>query len=225
MGIWFFQTISFLEYICSLKFQRFRYILKSTWIFNGDFNIGGKSFIPLKACSSKPEFKDLHSYFLSNNMNVNAEIRKEDERKYLLTDVSSCTFTFSDGLESRITPSPDNEVVLVKLIPRTSKLKRFEESVLKHYQSTKTVTELAAMCHYNCVKTFTRHFKKCFKESPYRWILKRKMEEVQSLVVSTDLTITEISKIYDFNTVSHLVNAYIKKFGISPQKDRLSRNS
>ncbi|MEA5129081.1 MAG: helix-turn-helix domain-containing protein [Proteiniphilum sp.] len=155
-------------------------------------------------------------------MDVNAKIRTDDVRKYLLTDVASCTFTFSDGLKSKVSPSPESEIVLVKFIPRASKSKRFEDSVLSNYSRARNMNELAAMCKYDCVRTFTRHFKKCFGQTPYQWMLERKMEEIQSLVFNSDISITEISRMYDFKSVSHLVNAYTKRFGISPHKSRLS---
>ena len=47
------------------------------------------------------------------------------------------------------------------------------------------------------------------------------MEEVQSLVLNSDMTITDIAKMYDFKSVSHLVNIYSKRFGNSPLKSRL----
>lgn len=155
-------------------------------------------------------------------MDVSARVRTDDVRKYLLTDVASCTFTFSDGLKSKVSPSPESEIVLVKFIPRTSKSKRFEDSVLSNYSRARNMNELAAMCKYDCVRTFTRHFKKCFGQTPYQWMLERKMEEIQSLVFNSDISITEISRMYDFKSVSHLVNAYTKRFGISPHKSRLS---
>ena len=155
-------------------------------------------------------------------MDVSARVRTDDVRKYLLTDVTSCTFTFSDGLKSKVSPSPESEIVLVKFIPRASKSKRFEDSVLSNYSRARNMNELAAMCKYDCVRTFTRHFKKCFGQTPYQWMLERKMEEIQSLVFNSDISITEISRMYDFKSVSHLVNAYTKRFGISPHKSRLS---
>lgn len=147
----------------------------------------------------------------------------ESVRKYLLSDVASFTFTFTDGLKSKVNASPDNEIVLVKLIPRSSKSKTFENSVLKHYSSVKTISELAKVCHYDCVRTFTRHFKKCFSQTPYQWLLDRKMEEIHSLVLSSDMSITDIAKMYEFKSVSHLVNAYSKRYGIAPHKSRLSK--
>ena len=155
-------------------------------------------------------------------MDANARITRDNVKKFLLTDVASCTFTFSDGLKSRVIPSPDSEIVLVKLIPRTSKSKQFEDSVLRNYSQAKNMNELASLCKYDCLRTFTRHFKKCFGQTPYQWMLDRKMEEIQSLVLNSDISITEISRMYDFKSVSHLVNAYSKRFGISPHRSRLS---
>ena len=155
-------------------------------------------------------------------MDAKDTIHQEEVRKYLLTDVESCTFTFSDGLKSKVTPSPDNEIVLLKLIPRTSKSKRFEDSVLSNYSSARNMNELARLCKYDCLRTFTRHFKKCFGQTPYQWMLDRKMEEIQSLVLNSDISITEISRMYDFKSVSHLVNTYSKRFGISPYRSRFS---
>jgi len=111
---------------------------------------------------------------------------------------------------------------MVKLIPRTTGPKKFEDKVLKYYMSAKNVQELAQMCRYDCIRTFTRHFKKSFGETPYKWMLDRKMEEIHSLVLNSDMTITEIARMYEFKNVSHLVNTYTKRYGVSPLKSRLS---
>ena len=157
----------------------------------------------------------------TNNINMDNKDNKENIRKSLLTDVKSCTFTFSDGMTSKVKSSSDHEMVLVKLIPHSTKSKTFEDKVLKNYMATKNVTELAALCKYDCVRTFTRHFKKSFGQTPYQWMLDRKMEEIQSLVLNSDISITDIAKMYDFKSVSHLVNLYTKRFGNSPHKSRL----
>jgi AraC-like DNA-binding protein len=157
----------------------------------------------------------------TNNINKDNKDNKDNIRKYLLTDVKSCTFTFSDGMTSKVKSSSDHEMVLVKLIPHSTKSKTFEDKVLKNYMATKNVTELAALCKYDCVRTFTRHFKKSFGQTPYQWMLDRKMEEIQSLVLNSDISITDIAKMYDFKSVSHLVNLYTKRFGNSPHKSRL----
>lgn len=150
--------------------------------------------------------------------------KKNEIGKYLLSDVKSFTVTFSDGLKSKINTSPDNEIVLVKLIPRISKSKHFEDSVLSNYSIAKDMQELADLCGFHSLKTFTRHFKKCFGQTPYQWVLDRKMEEIHSLVIRSNISITEISRIYGFKGVSHLVNAYRRKYGVAPCKDRVARH-
>jgi AraC-type DNA-binding domain-containing proteins len=147
---------------------------------------------------------------------------KKKGRRYLLKDVKSCTFTFSDGFKSKVTSSPDKEIVLIKMIPRIYKSKTFEDKVLRNYSSAKNANELSQLCRYDCIRTFTRHFKKCFGQTPYQWLLDRKMEEIHSLVINSDITITEIAKMYEFKNSSHLVNLYRKRYGISPHKSRVS---
>ncbi len=151
--------------------------------------------------------------------------RKNDVRKYLLTGVASCTFTFSNGVKAGITSSPNNEIVLIKLIPCSSKLKLLEYSVLNNYSSVKNISELAKLSGYNCIKTFTRHFKKSFGQTPYQWVLDRKMEEINSLVINSDVSITDIAAMYDFKSISHLIALYTKRYGLPPHKNRLSKLS
>lgn len=158
-------------------------------------------------------------------MNVNVIARKDEESRHLLTDVAACTFTFSDGLESKINTSPENDLILVRLFPRKSKQNQFEELVLSNFRATENAAELAELCGYNCIKTFTRHFKKYFGETPYQWMIDRKMEEIRTIVLRTSTNFTKISLMYGFKSVSHMVNAYTKKYGISPLKDRLATHN
>lgn len=142
-------------------------------------------------------------------------------KRFLLSDVASCTFTFNDGLKSKVKPSSENEMVMVRLIPHTSKSKTFKDAVIRSYSSAKNVKHLAEMCGYDTVKTFTRHFKKHFEQTPYQWMLDRKMEDIHALVINSDMTITEIAKMCDFKNVAHLVNTYTQRFGVSPHKNRI----
>jgi AraC-like DNA-binding protein len=144
--------------------------------------------------------------------------------KYVFSDVSTCTFNFSDGKRAVVKSEPRKEIVLVKFIPHTSKKDSFQEAVIANYPDAKNVSELAKKCNYDCLKTFTRHFKKHFNQTPYQWMLDRKMEEVQHLVLESDLSISDIAKICGFNNLTHLVNAYSSKFGIPPFRNRMQKN-
>ena len=141
-------------------------------------------------------------------------------QKFALSDVSSCTFSFKDGTKSNVKTPKGKEFVIVKFLPISDKDRVFQEIVMQNYMYVKDVQELSEKCGYTCVKTFTRHFKKYFKTTPYKWILDRKMEEIRYLVLSSSLPITKIAEIYNFKSVSHLVKQYSDKYGISPCKNR-----
>lgn len=150
---------------------------------------------------------------------------KGDIQKYVLTDVSSCTFTFSDGAKSNVKTPEGKEFVIVKFIPKSDKHREFQEGIMEHYMYAKDVQDLAEKCGYACLKTFTRHFKKAFRSTPYKWMLDRRMEDVKYLVLNSTLPISEIAQIFNFKSVSHLVNLYSDKFGIAPNKNRNLVNS
>ena len=96
----------------------------------------------------------------------------------------------------------------------------FIYSVIENYSSGINAVELSERCGYTCFRTFQRHFKKHFNDTVYNWILKRKMEDVHSLVINTDIPINKISEKFNFNSPAHLTNSYKKHFGITPLKDR-----
>ena len=97
---------------------------------------------------------------------------------------------------------------------------KFKKCVLDNYRVAKTVTELAQLCNYDQIKTFTRHFKKVFVQTPYQWMLDRKFEEIKHLVLNSNLSIQEIAESYKFDNKSHFCNLYRKRFGVSPAKHR-----
>ncbi len=103
---------------------------------------------------------------------------------------------------------------------KTERLLLFEKNVYANYRKTKTVSELAALCNYDQIKTFTRHFRKVFGQSPYQWMLDRKFEEVQYLVLNTNIPIPKIAETYKFENISHFCNSYSKRFGVTPLKHR-----
>ena len=67
--------------------------------------------------------------------------------KYVFSDVSTCTFNFSDGKRAFVKSSARKEIVLVKFIPHTSKKNSFQESVVANYPESKNVSELAQKCN------------------------------------------------------------------------------
>jgi len=95
----------------------------------------------------------------------------------------------------------------------------FTELVYKHYESVKTIAELASVTHYS-VSGFKKRFIKVFGMSPYHWITKEKTKKIHNEITCTQKPFKEISMQYNFCSISHF-NRFCKKvYGISPAKLR-----
>ncbi len=139
--------------------------------------------------------------------------------QFVFSEVSSCVFIFANGERRVIRPESNEEIMMVKFRPPSYK-NEFQENVIKYYLDSPTVPELAEKCGYDCLKSFTRHFKKHFNNTPYQWMLERRLEEARHYVIETDLSVTDISEICSFTNISHFVNLYTRQYGESPTRDR-----
>lgn len=152
-------------------------------------------------------------------MKQNRKAKAEGADLYTVKNVTKWQLTFSDGTVKSFHSKSKNPIAILKIFKDDTN-QPFVNDVLLNYKKASTSAELANLCGYDCVRTFTRHFKAHYKETPYQWMLNRKLEEIQTLVINTDMSITQISRRYYFKSVSHLINLYTKRFGISPQKHR-----
>lgn len=142
------------------------------------------------------------------------------EQKYVFKNVTTCIFEHSDGLTSEIDCDSKRDLVLVQVIPQSQSQAELQDIVLENYSKAKNVNELSELCGYDCERTFTRHFSKLFGKTPYKWMVDRRMDEVHSLIVNTNLSISEIAKKYNYKHVSNLSQIYLRHFGISPLESR-----
>lgn len=68
-------------------------------------------------------------------------------------------------------------------------------------------------------------FKKQFNYSPVQYILRRRIGYAQTLLITTDLSIGDISKKAGYNNPSHFNLLFTKNVGIAPRKYRMNYNS
>lgn len=143
--------------------------------------------------------------------------------QFMFSEVSSCVFIFSNGERTVIRPSSGEDIMMVKFRPSQDN-NDFQKMVMKYFLESNTVAQLAEKCGYTCLKSFTRHFKKNFNNTPYKWMLDRRLDESRHYVLESDLTITDIAEICNFTNISHFVNLYSKRFEVTPSKDRATKN-
>lgn len=87
-------------------------------------------------------------YYSSDRRSIEEHLFSDEEEK--------CDRHFSSWLKKR---PEDTEYIVVKFVPKGEKAK-FEQSVFINYPNSRNAKELSKRCGYNCLKTFTRHFKK-----------------------------------------------------------------
>lgn len=97
--------------------------------------------------------------------------------------------------------------------------KSFQYFVLQNYQKVRDVESFAQLGGYS-VPTFRRLFKEAFNEPAYQWMLKRKCQDIQSDIVTTDMSISDICYKYGFESLSNFSHFCRTNFGQSPRAMR-----
>lgn len=106
---------------------------------------------------------------------------------------------------------------LVEFItPTIYRMNRFRMFVQNNYYKVKSVEELALLGGYGTV-TFRRLFKEEYGEPAYRWMNKQKKEHILYDLKYRNLSISEISYKYQFESLSQFSNFCKKYLGKAPR--------
>lgn len=92
----------------------------------------------------------------------------------------------------------------------------FRYFVMQNYMKAKDVETFAQIGGYS-VPTFRRIFKETFGEPAYQWMLKKKCEDIQNDLTTTELSISEICYKYGFESLSNFSHFCRANFGLSPR--------
>jgi AraC-like DNA-binding protein len=99
------------------------------------------------------------------------------------------------------------------LIPKRS----FLDSVInRYYKENLSVEQLAGLAGFS-VSTFKRKFDEAYKCSPKRWIQEKRLNEAKTLLEFSDRSISEIGYEVGFENISHFIQSFKTKFGITPK--------
>ena len=84
---------------------------------------------------------------------------------------------------------------------------------------TNSIKELANLCHIS-ERSFNRKFHSCFGESPYKWIQKKKAEQIQEMINDPEFSFKEIAEELGFSSSPHLTTYCQRMFGMTPSQLR-----
>lgn len=99
---------------------------------------------------------------------------------------------------------------------------QFKEVVEQNLYTNLSLPELAHLCNMS-LATFKRKFAEFYKESPARYILRKKLEKSIHLLAYKSKAISEIVFESGFETASHFDKAFRKQYAKSPTEYRLSQ--
>ena len=97
----------------------------------------------------------------------------------------------------------------------------FVSLVRNNAPRVKTVEELADICGFS-VQHFNNMFKQEFNDTPYSWMQKQRIQEIERLLTDTNVPLKSIIKMYSFTNHGHFAlfcRKYLKKTPLKIRKE------
>ncbi|HSN07316.1 MAG TPA: AraC family transcriptional regulator [Candidatus Angelobacter sp.] len=106
-------------------------------------------------------------------------------------------------------------------VPPVRHLVRARDLADARYSEPLTVDDLAAAA---CLSRahFSREFRRAFGESPYAYLLTRRLERAASLLRSTDWSVADICMSVGLTSVGSFTSSFARSYGVSPTAYRAS---
>jgi AraC-like DNA-binding protein len=78
-----------------------------------------------------------------------------------------------------------------------------------------TASEISAVAHLGA-SHFQRAFRRCFGMSPHAFVVERRIQKAQELMLTTDTPLCEIALAVGFSDQSHLTTRFLRAIGTTP---------
>jgi AraC-like DNA-binding protein len=105
--------------------------------------------------------------------------------------------------------------------PPVRELARARDLADTRYAEPLTVDDLAAAAHLSRAH-FSRAFRRAYGESPYSYLLTRRLERAAHLLRSTDWTVARICVSVGLTSVGSFTSSFTAAYGIPPTEYRRS---
>lgn len=93
----------------------------------------------------------------------------------------------------------------------------FKEKVEQSMFKNLTVEERAFLSNQS-VSSFKRKFKAVFQDTPAHWFREQRLQRAKVLINSTEKTIADIAFEVGYESPSHFIHLYKKKYGVTPKQ-------
>lgn len=103
--------------------------------------------------------------------------------------------------------------------PLLGKNIEFRKMVTDFYPRVRNANDYASLCGYS-FSVFQRKFKEVFGETVYQWMQRQKAEQIKHILMTTDISLKELTEELHFASPAHL-NKFCKVwFGMTPTEVR-----
>ena len=99
---------------------------------------------------------------------------------------------------------------------------RAEKAAASRLEGAVTLTDLATACNLS-PGYFSRAFKQTTGMSPHRWVMERRVEKAEEMLVATKLSLAEIALACGFADQSHFTRVFSRIAGLTPGTWRRNR--
>ncbi|MEY4547980.1 MAG: hypothetical protein RL685_4175 [Pseudomonadota bacterium] len=93
--------------------------------------------------------------------------------------------------------------------------RRVSDFIEAHLDGDIRLADLAALAGYSS-DHFSRLFKRSFGESPYQYVLRRRVERAKAMLRDVNLSLADIASACGFATQAHLTNVFKLRTGVTP---------
>ncbi|WP_196593534.1 AraC family transcriptional regulator [Pectinatus sottacetonis] len=142
-------------------------------------------------------------YLLKNGINYNIDEAAQYIMKAVLIVINNCMKDVKSGTEK--------EKYNIGL--------RIKEYIDSHYLEEINLTSIAAALKIN-IYYLSHTFKKFIGQTPMKYIINKRIAEAQNLLISTDLTVTEIALKCGYNNSNYFQVVFNNIVGMTPGKYR-----
>ncbi len=150
---------------------------------------------------------------------LEAELRNVASRSRLLTDLLSQALTLhvlrNHHVCDRASRDSANAAIAFTGAQRQRVIDFIEANLAKNF-SLADLANAAGMCEH----TFSRRFKAAFDQSPWQYVLVRRVHRAMALVKGTRLSLAEIAFLTGFSDQAHMTRVVKKATGQTPGHSR-----
>lgn len=95
-----------------------------------------------------------------------------------------------------------------------------ENIMIENFQYDLKIADLAKLSGKS-LSSFKREFKESFNTTPSRWLINKRIDHSKTLLLGTNLTVSEVGYECGFKNNSHFIQAFKKKAKVTPNRFRV----